>query len=242
MMNKAMTTSITGIMQYGNKSIHYALLRAKRKTLEIAVHPDGRVLVKAPLRASQSAIEAKIYNKARWIHKQLKYFAQFQPRTPARQYVSGESHRYLGRQYRLKIVVSNQDRVRLTQGYFWIETTDKSPSYIKQLLDRWYRARANDYLCKLFEQCWLTFPSKHLTKPHLKLRKMRKRWGSLSAKGRLTLNTKLIQAPKDCIEYVLIHELCHLVHYNHSAKFYRLLARILPDWRRLKDKLEMALI
>ena len=78
--------------------------------------------------------------------------------------------------------------------------------------------------------------------PNLKVKKMEKRWGSLSAKGQLTLNTKLIQTPKECIEYVVIHELCHLIHHDHGTEYYKLLDRALPDWMKRKHKLEMALI
>ena len=97
-------------------------------------------------------------------------------------------------------------------------------------------------LSKIFDGCWENFKKGDLSKPNLKLQKMEKRWGSLSDKGQLTLNINLIQTPKECIEYVVIHELCHLIYHNHGIEFYKLLEHTLPDWMKRKYKLEMALI
>ena len=234
--------SITCTISYGKTEIDYELLMMNRKSLEISVHPDKSVVVKAPKISSLEAIEGKIKKRARWIKRQISYFNQFYPRTPDRKYVGGESHLYLGRKYRLKIEVSDKDKVLLKNGYFCIEATSSKPEHIEKLIDSWYRRRAKMYLSKIFDDCWDGFKKRDLKKPNLKLQKMDKRWGSLSGKNQLTLNVSLIQTPRECIEYVVIHELCHLVHHNHSAGFYKLLDRTLPDWMKRKHKLEMALI
>lgn len=234
--------SITCTISYGKTEIDYELLMMNRKSLEIAVHPDKSVVVKAPKTSSLEAIEGKIKKRARWIKRQISYFNQFYPRTPERRYVGGESHLYLGRKYRLKIEVSDKDKVLLKNGYFCIEATSSKPEHIEKLMDSWYRRRAKMYLLKIFDDCWDAFKRAGLNKPNLKLQKMDKRWGSLSGKGQLKLNVSLIQTPKECIEYVVIHELCHLIHHNHSTEFYKLLNRTLPDWMKRKHKLEMALI
>lgn len=234
--------NIACIIIYGRTEIYYKLLIMNRKSLEIAVHPDKSVVVKAPQTSTLEAIEGKIKKRARWIKRQIAYFNQFDPRTPDRKYIGGESHLYLGRKYRLKIELSEKDKVLLKNGYFYIEATTNKPEHIKQLMDSFYIRLSKMYLPKIFDNCWENFKKGDLNKPNLKLRKMDKRWGSLSDKGQLTLNIKLIQTPKECIEYVVIHELCHLVHHNHSTEFYKLLDRILPDWTKRKQKLEMALI
>ena len=234
--------SIACTISYGKTEIDYELLMMNRKSLEIAVHPDKSVVVKAPQSSTLEAIEEKIKKKARWIKHQIAYFNQFDPRTPNRKYVGGESHLYLGRKYRLKIEVSNKDKVLLKNGYFCIEATSSKPDHIQQLMEAWYRRRAKMYLSKNFDDCWEGFKKGDLNKPNLKLQKMDKRWGSLSGKGQLTLNVNLIQTPKECIEYVVIHELCHLIHHNHGTEFYKLLDRTLADWMKRKHKLEMALI
>lgn len=234
--------SITCTISYGKTEINYELLRMNRRSLEIAVHPDKNVVVKAPKTSTLEAIEGKIKKRARWIKRQIAYFNQFYPRTPDRKYVGGESHLYLGRKYRLKIEISDKNKVLLKNGYFYIETISRELEHIEKLMNSWYRRRAKMYLSKIFDDCWDDFNRGDLNKPNLKLQKMDKRWGSLSAKGQLTLNLNLIQTPKECIEYVIIHELCHLIHHNHGTEFYKLLDRTLPDWLKRKHKLEVVLI
>lgn len=229
-------------ISYGKTEINYELLVMNRKSLEIAVHPDKSVVVKAPSTSTLEAIEERIKKRARWIKRQIAYSNQFDPRTPERKYVGGESHLYLGRKYRLKIEISDKDKVLLKNGYFCIETTSNQPEHIKRLMDSWYRRRAKMCLSRIFDDCWEDFKKGDLSKPNLKFRKMDKRWGSLSGKGQLTLNVNLIQTPEECIEYVVIHELCHLIHHNHGTAFYKLLDRTMPDWMKRKHKLEMSLI
>ena len=248
-----MTQAITRIFSYGQLTIRYELWQTNRKSLEIAVHPDKRVVVKAPASYSIKTIEDSVRKRARWIDQQISWFTQFEPRTPSRQYVGGESHLYLGRKYRLKIELSDREVVLLKHGYFRILCLDSSPTHIKSLMDAWYRGHAKRYLTRIFDDCWQSFSKRGKLgidgnkkvvrrQPLLALRKMKTRWGSLSTLGRLTLNSNLIQVPRECIEYVVYHELCHLYYHNHSPEYYRLLGRILPDWKRRKQKLEMSLI
>ena len=243
-MHPAETT--TGTLNYGKAVIDYELLRTDRKSVEIAVHPDKSIVVKAPLTAGLDTIQAHIRKKARWIRKQLAYFDQFDPRTPPRRYVGGESHLYLGRQYRLKIREpeqgQQQEQVLLQNGYFIINTVRNDPTHIKTLMDAWYQEKAQTHLTQIFQDCWDGFNRNRLQQqPTLKLQHLEKRWGSLSKSGRLTLNLRLIQTPPECIEYVIIHELCHLLHHHHGPEFYALLERTLPDWAVRKRKLEAAL-
>ena len=233
--------SIACTINYGKTEIDYELLMMDRRTLEIAVHPDKSVVIKAPASSSLEAIEEKVRKRARWIKRQIAYFKQFDPRTPERRYVGGESHLYLGRKYRLKIEKSKQDNVLLKNGYFYIQCTGRKSSRIEGLLDAWYRQRAEIHLVQVFNDCWENFKKGEIEKPTLRLQKLRKRWGSLSPKGQLTLNLNLIKTPKECIEYVVIHELCHLLHHNHGPDFYKLLERTMPDWMKRKHKLEMSL-
>lgn len=225
----------------GKTAFRYELRRTKRQSLEIAVHPDKRVVVTAPVASAAEAIEAKVRKRARWIGRQIAYFDRFHPRTPEREYVGGESHRYLGRHYRLKIEQSVWEGVRLKHGYFFIYCRRRDPVHIKNLLDEWYRRQAANHITALFADCWRGFAGRGVAKPALRLQAMKSRWGSMSVRGRLTLNVRLIQAPKECIEYVIMHELCHLIHNNHSTDFYRLLCRKMPDWERRKNKLELFL-
>ena len=226
---------------YAGESIPFQLSYSARKSLEIAVHPDGSVVVKAPQGTDEAVVEQRVCRRARWIKRQIRYFAQFDPRTPRRRFVGGESHLYLGRKYRLKIRRSERDVVALKGGFFHIQAVDEKPDHIAMLLEKWYRGRANVYFSQVFEECWSFFRKRGANKPLLKIRKMKTRWGSFSSKGRITLNLELIKAPRECIEYVVTHELCHLLHPHHGTEFYGLLESALPDWIKRKHKLEETL-
>jgi predicted metal-dependent hydrolase len=234
--------SLACTVQYGETEISYELLMMNRRSLEIAVHPDKSVVVKAPITQPLEAIESKVRRRARWIKRQLKYFNQFDPRTPDRQYVSGETHLYLGKKYRLKIQISSKNSIVLKNGYFSTQAIRNTPGEIKSLIEKWYKIRSKVVFSEIFESCWDAFKSKNVTKPRLRIQKMDKRWGSLSPNGQLTLNLSLIRAPKECIEYVVIHELCHLIEHNHGPEFYKLLDQTMPDWIKRKHKLELSLI
>lgn len=234
--------SIACTISYGKTEIDYELLMMNRKSLEIAVHPDKSVVVKAPISSTLEVIEQKIKKRSRWIKRQINYFKQFDPRTPERQFVGGESHLYLGKKYRLKIQQSIRNKVTLKNGYFYIECMKNSSLQVEEILERWYRERSKIYFSKIFEDSWKNFDKGVYPKPELKIQKMAKRWGSLSGKLHITLNLDLIRAPKECIEYVIIHELCHLIHPHHGSDFYKTLENKMPNWAKRKHKLEMTLI
>ncbi len=233
----------TGSITYGRQDIVFDVLFVDRKTMELAVHPDSTVLIKAPIGTTEDEIERRIRKRARWLKKQLDYFRQFDPRTPPRRYVGGESHLYLGRQYRLKLIEGNANQVKLAKGYFWISCKDRNdPNKVKDLLESWYLKKAQCKFMESFERCWPDFERLDLGRPRLQIRRMKTRWGSLSHSGTLTLNLSLIRAPRECIDYVIMHELCHLKHHDHGPEFYKLLEKVMPDWERRKHKLELALI
>ena len=227
---------------YGKKTIEYQLFFTKRKTLEIAVHPDRTIIVKAPVDSETSLIEKKIHKRARWITKQLDYFQQFTPKTPEKVYISGETHLYLGKQYRLKVMQGQENSVKLSRGIFQVICHDEpKPELVKKLMKKWYLDKAKIQFSKSFERCWPKFNSMGFSKPPMSVKKMQKRWGSLSEKGTMTLNTELIKASKECIDYVIIHELCHLKYHDHSSEYYKMLDSFMPDWEKIKHKLELSM-
>ena len=186
-------------LAYDGESIPFHLSYSKRKTLEIAVHPDCSVVVKAPLGEDETLIEDFIYKRASWIKRQIRYFAEFAPRTPKRQFVGGESHLYLGKQYRLKIRPSATDEVLLKRGFFHIQAVDDKPEHIATLLEAWYWSEAEVYFAQVFEECWQLFQKNGVDKPGLKIRKMKTLWGSFSVKRGITLNLELIKAPENVL-------------------------------------------
>ncbi|MDP1548010.1 MAG: SprT family zinc-dependent metalloprotease [Anaerolineales bacterium] len=234
---------MTGKIHFGKVSFSYDILHVPRTTMEIAVHPNKMVMVKAPLGSSQEEIEGRLRKRARWVLRQIEYFQQFEPRTTARRYVSGETHLYLGRQYRLKIIKSDANQIKLKRGWILIEVEeDKSPDLVKAQLELWYRSKAWEHFLTSLERCMHDFARMGYNTPGLQVRKMRTRWGSLSRNGKLTLNLSLVQAPRECIEYVITHELCHLKYGDHRPAFYKLLEKFMPDWGKRKRKLELALV
>jgi predicted metal-dependent hydrolase len=230
------------IINYGKEPLAFNILYVVRKTIEIAVYPDTSVIVKAPFNTDLEEIKKRVLKHAGWIKKQIISFMQFAPRTPQRNYVGGETHLYLGKQYRLKIKANTHDEIKLKNGYFWIYTKNPtSPIKIKNLLTNWYMNKAKIKFRQSLEKHWLVFKKFAISKPELYVRLMKTRWGSLSQNGKLILNRDLIRAPLECIDYVVIHELCHLIHCHHSTSFYRLMEKILPDWKKQKYKLEQTL-
>lgn len=225
-------------LDYGNSTIRYELNRAARKTLEISVHPDLSVTVTAPEDSEMDRIEAKVKKRARWIIKQQQQFERYLPHLPPRQYVSGETHRYLGRQYRLKVTESMPERVKLSPGFLYIDTRDKANTgKVCQLLDEWYRRQARRVFAQQLARCFNRVEHLGVPYPEISIRVMKTRWGSCDGIGKITLNIKLIQVPKRYIDYVIIHELCHLKEHNHSKHFYQLLDRTMPDWKSRKSEL-----
>ena len=219
-------------------STHYELFYTDRKTLGIKVYPDTSVKVFAPIDTDLPIIEQHLKAKRKWIEKQQRSFRSYLPATPARQYIGGESFLYLGKQYMLKIEPSTAEEVKLYQGRLVVKTVNPEATHIKKLLQQWYIARATILFNKLFEEQFCLFKRFGLEKPILQIKKMEKRWGSCTPQQKIILNPELIKAPVVCINYVILHELCHLVHHNHSKSFYRLLENFMPDWQKYKQLLE----
>lgn len=234
--------TLFGSARYGSTTIAFQVVFAKRRTLEISVLPTGEVEVTAPIGTVMERIEDKVKLRARWILRQKNYFGQFNPRTAPRQYLSGETHLYLGRRYRLKVEKADEAGVRLSRGILTVrDSIIPSRERVEELVGQWYREKALDLFRNLFEE-QLTLGGQETSKPRLQVKAMRTRWGSLSKGGILTLNPDLIRAPKECIEYVVCHELCHLRHHDHGRGFYKLLAKRMPDWARRKDRLEETMV
>ena len=230
------THSIT----YGSKTIDFDLSFQERKTLGIKVYPDCKVKVIAPLESSTDKIELKVKEKARWIIKQQNEFLSYHPLTPPRKYINGETHLYLGRQYRLKIMHETKNEVKLYRGRLIL--TKKNGSNPEALLNDWYREKASLHFKVILDAIFQKFSKYNLDFPELLIRSMSTRWGSCTANGKIILNPELIKAPKGSIEYVVTHELCHLIEHNHTSAFYDLQERILPDWKKWKEILEYSLV
>lgn len=226
------------VLVYGERRIPYCLRFSDRKRLRITVKPDLSVLADAPSRFSEDDAKEAVRSKARWILRQLASFEEFHPLPMPHKFISGETFIYLGRQYRLKVLSGDKAPAKLRGRHLHVTVPDRSDTaVVKEAVDAWYRARAEGIFRRYLVTC-MEVASRHgITEPELSIRDMRTRWGSCSSVGRVTLNLKLIYAPIHCIEYVIMHELCHLVHHDHSPRFYQLLTRCMPDWEKRRTVL-----
>ena len=195
--------------------------------------------VTVPKKARLDQIRQKILKRAAWILKQQDYFADFLPPRPARQYLSGETHHYLGRQYRLKVEVGEEESVRLKGGWFHVRVRHKGDTRrIETMLDEWLLSRARERFQISLEKCSSQLRRYGFGEAKLCIRKMRKRWGSCTGRGVIYLNPCLIKAPSHCIDYIITHEICHLKYPHHGKQFYSLMSRVMPDWEMRKRRLE----
>jgi len=230
---------MTESIQFGSRTIDFRLVYSDRKSLGITVTPEMEVLVKAPTDTTMEKVKEKIRKKAPWIIKQQSFFLSFQPKTPNRKYISGETHLYLGRQYRLQIEIGQLESVKLKGKFIVVTSSEKSRT--KSLLHDWYLQHARTKLHEVAAPLIDKF-KKHKVEPSsIVLRDMPTRWGSCTPKGKIILNPELIKAPKGCIEYVVMHELCHLIHHDHTQKFLDLQTKEMKDWEKWKMKLEKLL-
>lgn len=205
----------------------------------IKVHPDCRVVVSAPQDTDDQQVLNAVEKRGRWIYQQLRDFRKQLEYITPRQYISGESHYYLGKQYMLKVIVAPSDAqgVKMLRGKLEVTLRHKSAEKVLQLLTDWYKARAREVFAKrlsaMLEQAlWVS------DSPPLRILTMQTQWGSCSPNGRVTLNPNLVKAPRECIDYVILHELCHLAEHNHSERFYRLMGQVMPDWEKTKKRLD----
>jgi hypothetical protein len=170
--------------------------------------------------------------------RQQRQYQNYLPHLPPREYVSGETHRYLGRQYRLKVQQGENEGVKLTRGYFYITVRDKADTgRVESLLTEWYRRQARRVFNAQLDSCFERVRFLKLDYPDMEIRRMETRWGSCTPDGKILLNLKLMQVPKRYLDYVIVHELCHLKEHHHGANFYRLLDRVMPDWETRRAEL-----
>ncbi len=225
---------------FGSHEIKYRLKYLNRKTLGIKVYPFGNVEVLAPIDAKKEVIEQRVLKRAQWILKQQNYFKELGERSPEKRFISGESHYYLGRQLLLRVEEGKTNSIRYKGRYFEITCSHKSKA--KELMKEWYKQHAKRKFAEYAEPIIVRF-SKYGVKPSsLYIQEMKNRWGSCTPKGKIILNTRLIMAPRPCIEYVITHELCHLIYPNHTNAFWELLQKEMPDWERWKNKLEIFML
>lgn len=229
-------------VEVGGEALTYLLRRSGRKTVAITVEPTGEVTVTAPATAPIEQVEGVLDRRRNWIRRRVREVLSLPPEPAPREWVSGETHRYLGRQYRLRVEHGDPVGVRLSGRFFHVTVPDPSDAQqVRRRMQRWYLDHARAYFTRRLNELVQSTPRLKLdTPPPLLVRRLRKRWGSCSPEGRILINVDAIKLPAGCIDYLLVHELCHLRVPHHGPEFWRLLSLCMPDWERWRKRLDQA--
>ncbi|MBY8977393.1 M48 family metallopeptidase [Rhodobacteraceae bacterium NNCM2] len=236
-----MPSSRSLTLVYGDHEIPYRVNRDSKRSNRVAIHvdPDGTVIVDAPPDHSEELIARAVQRRARWVHNNVLDARQRHRNVIPREYVSGEEILYLGRRYVLKVIKGEQPGGSAKLRGSRLEVTAPNPTRVKvkTLVGLWYHHRALEYFNRRVHELskrlpWVAEP------PSIKLMEMARQWGNCSPRGQIVLNPHLIKAPRDGIDYVLIHELAHLKHHHHGKAFQLLLDQHIPNWRSVKHRLD----
>lgn len=230
-----------GVLTYGDRRIPYLIEVDPDRNTRVAIHvePDGRVIVEAPPEADRPSIHSAVVKRARWIATHVAAAEDRQRHMIAREYVSGEQVLYLGRRYVLKVTQldTGSPSVRLKGNRLEVIRKDTSREAVRAAVRAWYRVHARDFFDRRIGELSASLPWVK-ERPPFRLLEMSKQWGSCSPKGEIILNPHLIKAPRPCVDYVLIHEMAHLKHHDHSQEFFALLDREIAEWRGVKKRLD----
>ena len=222
--------------------IPYLLTRKSVKNVNLRIKPEGEVLVSASNSVPTDFIDAFIEKKQRYIFSVLSRYEEKKKlfRAVPKRYVSGESYDLLGKSLRLKVEANKEENVYTDGVYIFLKVKDKDDFRHKEIMmSKWLKQYQTTVFEELLQEKYLLFEKYGVTYPTLKIRNMTSRWGSCQPKkGIITLNSKLIEAPRNCIEYVILHELVHFIHPNHSRQFWDFVAMMMPDWKERKKELE----
>ena len=220
-------------VHFGHTVIPYQVYRSHRRaTVSIAVDPAAGVLVTAPQATSIDRLDRVVHSKAPWIVKRLA--RQPPARAGEREFVSGETFLYLGRQYRLRVQHGVQAHVLLVAGRLMVEVPNREPASVKAALVSWYRRRAG---LRLTERVALWSKKVGVAVPAVLIRDQNRRWASCDPKGNLRFNWRIIQASIRLVDYVVAHELVHLTHRHHTAAFWATLGKVMPDYEGRREVL-----
>jgi predicted metal-dependent hydrolase len=218
--------------------INYSVVFSRRRSIGISVSPDKGVVIRAPFRTSSETIKGIVLSKASWIKKHQRRFLKLDRSAAPINYSDGSTHLFIGNLFNLKIVKSGKIFVKRIDDFIEIGHSDTADTEsIKKIMYRWYKDEATLFFSIKLKEVLSRCESYNFKPTSLVVRTMKRRWGSCSVNGKITLSTELIKMTEPCIEYVIIHELCHLKHHNHGKEFYALMSEIEPDWKIFRRQL-----
>ena len=211
------------------RQIDCEIVRSQRRTVAIQIHPDKRIELKVPLLYNIDEVEPFLVKHHRWIFNRLDA-PEKKSREP-KKFVDGEMHYFLGKQYPLRIIISPENTVEFRDDTIIVYAKYNVSDLMAVLLERWYYQQAHQVFQEISIPLMKQMEKYNVFPKSFTIKKMKTRWGSCSSKGSINLNLDLIKLPEGCIKAVILHELCHLVHMNHSKEFYALMTAEMPDWK-----------
>ena len=221
--------------------LEYTLERKNVKNVNLHVRKDGSVYVSANAFVSAQQVDDFLVSKAHFIlNAQKRFRMQAEMRPQPKQYVSGETFYIQGRALRLKVTQASRNRIFTDGVHIFLELKDLSDCTKRQrMVSNFLDQQCRDVFGGIVQEIYPVFQKYDVAMPVVRIREMDTRWGScLARKGIITLNKRLLEAPRNCIEYVVMHEFCHFIHPNHSKHFYGFLSMLMPDWRERKALLD----
>jgi predicted metal-dependent hydrolase len=202
------------------------VVRSKRKSLSIQIKDDGQVIVRAPLRMSENMIHGAVEKHRSWIISRRDRIKQQLQENPPKEFIDGEYYHYLGQQYQLKFVTGMlTGRVILRDS---IETAPAVPENVCTSIRKWYIEQAQAYIAQRLDTMSTAFDIQF---NQMKITSAARRWGSCSSRKVLSFSWRLIMCPSEIVDYVIIHEMAHLLELNHSPRFWAVVEAMCPDYR-----------
>ncbi len=222
------------------QDIEYSVQYSRRRTLGISVHPDKGVIVRVPVGTPGRIIKGIVEEKAEWIRKVQKQHSSLTKIDQDNRFEDGESILFMGEKNLLRVVPSDDYYIRRSDHVIEIGFAgEPDPQIIRAILESWYKVVAMPVFTKLFHEILLKYKEFNFMPSGFAVRAMKKRWGSCTITGKIAISADLIRLDKIYAEYVIIHELCHLKHHNHSPEYYNMLNKVYPDWKRVRSELRM---
>ncbi|GKU29307.1 M48 family metallopeptidase [Clostridium folliculivorans] len=225
-------------LKFGTTNIEFNVVFKNRKTMEIAIEPPNIITVTAPTGTKEEAILDKVASKGSWIIEKIYSFRHMNYQPIQREFVNGEAFMYLGRNYSLQIEVNEKlkkPEIKLYRGKFLVSAKNKDEASIRKAMEEWLREKAKELIEKRVKYYQRFF---HIAPKAIKIKEQKKRWGSCTAKNELLFNWRCIMAKSNALDYIVVHEMCHMYHKDHSKEFWDLLASVMPDYEIRKEWLK----